>query len=46
MGGYAIFVDRKTRLSKDNSFYQPIYKLNEIPVRISAGYFVDMDKVN
>ena len=36
----------KTQHSKDADFYRLIYRLNEILVKISAQFFVDMDKVN
>ena len=44
MGRYSMFMDRKTRYCKMSILPNLIYGFNESPIKIPAGYLVDIKK--
>ena len=45
MKRYSIFMDRKSHIVKISVLPNLIYRFNVIPIKISASYFVDIDKL-
>ena len=45
MEKYFMFIDQKTEYYENISFFNLICRLNEIPIKITASYCMDIDKL-